>query len=210
MTSKRSKTEVSIEKGKFEEIKVELEKLLRDQTEAEKQLNLEFIQKKKPILHKREQIAKSIPKFWYTVFDNSGSFSFTDYDTAILEKLESIDVDETENNTTIVLTFATNDYLKNKVITISSIGDEPPKITGLEYQSGKEPVEEEGGRKKNVKKGNQSNFFFSLNEEDQVSEILETITSQIWPDAIELYEGDDASDGSEGEENEEDEAEEDE
>ncbi|KAI7868361.1 hypothetical protein BDF14DRAFT_1795717 [Spinellus fusiger] len=177
----------------------------------------------KPTWEKRREIVKNIPNFWAQAVGSSPLFNMMTNaeDIQALESLVDLHVehdDERPNYRKVIATFKKNDVFKNDVLIkeyiIGNDQDEILTKTTIEYHPGMEPSN------KRKRDEDEEDFTLSFHEwfNDDMNRPGFFISEDIFPSAIDLFNGDSEDDmdgddielGSDDEEDDEEEEEEEE
>ncbi|KAI9253852.1 hypothetical protein BDA99DRAFT_519162 [Phascolomyces articulosus] len=159
-----------------------------------------------PIWNKRRDVIKKIPNFWTQAMGNSPLFAIdpSENDIEALENLTDFHVEFDEARPEyrkVIATFKKNDIFKNETLTKEFINndegdDEIISKATIEYHSGKGPSKKRKADDDD-EEGELSFLEWFASDENGLGSIL---SDEIFPGALEYFQGDDDEDDDDAEE----------
>ncbi|XP_045789622.1 NAP1-related protein 2-like isoform X1 [Trifolium pratense] len=155
-----------------------------------------------PLYEKRNEVIKTIPNFWLTVFLNNKTLSkqLNNTDKKIFEFLSSIEVDKFEAGHSIDFVFQTNDYFSNtnlkKTFTYNEDGELVSiNSTKIDWKPNKGIPDKIDHNNEGLSTSNLSFFhwFYSTMEKDELifeDKIAGIIKDEVFPDALKFLDDD--------------------
>jgi template-activating factor I len=134
---------------KLEEIQDELKKINEEATDKFFEIKHKYNEVSKPLYDKRNNLIKSIPNFWLTVFSNHHSLNLllNVEDNEIFKHLSSLDVEyhkDVKWGYSITFNFNPNPYFENTKIVkyVTVLGEKKTKVTNtpIKWKEGKELI----------------------------------------------------------------------
>ncbi|KAH6774517.1 NAP1-related protein 2 [Perilla frutescens var. frutescens] len=205
---------------KLQQIQDELQKVNEDANEEILEIEQNYMEKRKPLYKRRNEIISEIPEFWLSTFLNHPTLEnlLTEEDQKIFVYLDSINVEDfadPRNGYCITFKFKANPFFKNKkLIKTIKLDDRTMKSSGttIHWKAGKGPAGHVA--KKGSKRPLPSDSFFTwFSSPDKVEHdhlVAEIIKEEIWPNPIDHLNDLDDEDDYDYEDEDEDEEDEDE
>lgn len=197
---------------RLQEAQDELDKANEEANDKVLEIEQIYMEKRRPIYHRRSEVIQKIPEFWLTAFLSHPHLSdlLTDEDQKAFKYLQSVNVEDLgdiKSGYKITFEFAPNPYFEDRELckvfryvddaAVTDVGNAPHWKDGMDLTKPKK--DEKKGKKRSLKTDSFFNWFSEHVEEDLVvgmmqDEIAEIIKDDLWVNPLKYFNNENESD----------------
>lgn len=206
---------------RLQEAQDELDKANEEANDKVLEIEQTYMEKRRPIYQRRNEVIQKIPEFWLTAFLSHPHLSdlLTEDDQKAFKYLQSVNVEDLgdiKSGYKITFEFVPNPYFEDSKLckvfryvddaAVTDVGNAPHWKDGMDLTKPKK--DEKKGKKRSSKTDSFFNWFSEHVEEDLVvgmmqDEIAEIIKDDLWVNPLKYFNNENESD-SEDDEDEDD------